>query len=123
MPYLDANQLEWALDKVTRAKAAGKRIIMASHHQFFTAAETVGDINGTSPAVNVKLRAQLQHVLASVDVWFWGHEHTFEAFQPYAGLQRGRMLGNSAVPMLQAEQVRLSLVVLGAVQGPPCCAC
>ncbi len=106
MPYLLPNQLQWALDKLKKAKAANKRIILASHHQLFTAASTVGELNGTNPAVNVRLYGQVAPYIRRVAAWFWGHEHSIQAFAPYAGLQRGRLLGNSGVPVLGSSNVR-----------------
>ena len=32
-------------------------------------------------------------------MWLWGHEHNLAAFEPYAGLERGRCIGSGAIPV------------------------
>src|SRR5947209_18105313 len=34
----------------------------------------------------------------------WGHEHRLALYEPFMGLQRGRCLGASAVPVFKDEQ-------------------
>lgn len=98
MTFLGPDQTAWAIDKIQNAKAAGKRVIFATHHQFFSQCEEVGiDPNGSYPAVNPKLYSELSSVIADMDIWFWGHEHSFEVFAPYSGLERGRMIGSAAI--------------------------
>ncbi|GAX77924.1 hypothetical protein CEUSTIGMA_g5366.t1 [Chlamydomonas eustigma] len=101
MTYLEDNQAEWANYQISAAKAAGKRVIVNSHHQLFTRSSTVGQSsNGSYPTVNTRLHANMSASLPHIEAWFWGHEHSLATFEPYAGLQRGRLLGSSAIPML-----------------------
>jgi hypothetical protein len=65
-----------------------------SHHPLFSAYEGIG-----GEAVNPNLLESFQAVLASVAIWFWGHEHRLGIYAPYLGLQRGRCLGCSAIPV------------------------
>ncbi len=106
MTYLNEEQAAWVLSRAQKAVADGKRIILTSHHQLFTSASGVGkNSSGVYPSVNTRLYAQLQTIIPSVDLWFWGHEHSLQAFSPYAGLQRGRMIGASAIPQLLSSNV------------------
>merc|ERR1719444_677687 len=35
--------------------------------------------------------------MKGIAAWYWGHEHAAAVFKPYAGLERGRMIGNAAI--------------------------
>lgn len=51
------------------------------------------------PAANTRLLDQFPtDVLKKVSAWYWGHEHSAAIFKPYAGLQRGRLVGNGCIP-------------------------
>lgn len=59
-----------------------------------------GLASNLKPAVNTRLASQFPaDVLDGVDAWFWGHEHISTIFKPYAGLKRGRLIGNGCVPI------------------------
>jgi hypothetical protein len=45
-----------------------------------------------------------QPYLKNIALWLWGHEHNFEFFSPYLGLNKGRCIGASAIPVLAAQQ-------------------
>jgi len=50
------------------------------------------------PPVNTRLLGQFpEEVLKDVTAWYWGHEHASLLFEPYAGLERGRCIGNGAI--------------------------
>ncbi len=49
--------------------------------------------------------SQLGEIVADVDVWYWGHEHSLQFFLPYMGLRRGRLIGNGSVPTLLSQTV------------------
>merc|ERR1711972_1240516 len=52
------------------------------------------------PTANTRLLDQFsQDVLGDVTAWFWGHEHASTLFKPYAGLQKGRLIGNACIPV------------------------
>ena len=48
---------------------------------------------------------QFGDVLPQIDLWLWGHEHNQLVYAPYAGLQRGRCLGASAIPVAASEDL------------------
>jgi hypothetical protein len=39
-----------------------------------------------------------------VEWWFWGHEHTLAVYDSYMGLNRGRCVGCSAIPVFRNQQ-------------------
>ena len=89
--YLQDTEVAWLKDKVQNA--GGRRTILLSHHQLFTAYE---DIAGQ--CVNTRLQSQVSGILAGVDVWLWGHEHDFVIYKPYQGVL-ARCIGHGAFPV------------------------
>jgi hypothetical protein len=51
--------------------------------------------------------------------WFWGHEHTLVVFDPYMGLERGRCVGASAVPVFTDQQKYANATGLQTYQNAP----
>jgi 3',5'-cyclic AMP phosphodiesterase CpdA len=84
----------WHRAKIAEGSAAGRRTILLSHHQLFSAYEAIG-----RGFVNQPLLTQFQDLLGSVEAWFWGHEHSLSLYAPYLGLKRGRCVGCSAIPV------------------------
>jgi hypothetical protein len=101
------------------ANAGGRRNVLFSHHQLFSPFGSVGNLNGQPSAYNPNLLANFQTVLPKVDWWFWGHEHTLAIFDPYIGLQRGRCVGASAVPVFIDQQKYATAAGLQTYQGGP----
>ena len=90
--FLEATEVAWLEDKV--ANAAGRKTILLSHHQLFSAYEAID-----KGPVNQTLRGQLApKVLPGATAWFWGHEHNLTIFQRFAGTL-GRCIGCAAVPV------------------------
>jgi len=89
--YLEDTEVAWLNDKI--ATAGGRRTVLLSHHQLFTANE---DIGGQS--VNVRLQGQVGSILPKVDVWFWGHEHNQVIYKNWQGVL-ARCLGHGAYPV------------------------
>lgn len=73
----------------------GKKLMLLSHHQLFSAYE------GGGP----KLAEKLGKVLESKRVrsWFWGHEHRCMLYNPYHDVQYGRCIGHGGVPVYMAH--------------------
>ena len=103
LTFLDPLETAWHADKINNA--GGRRTILLSHHQLFTAfGGGVGQgASGTPLAYNTKLHQSFQPFLGSIALWLWGHEHNFEFFSPYLGLDKGRCVGASAIPILSAQ--------------------
>lgn len=93
---LEPSEVEWLRDKVENA--GGRRTIILSHHQLFSAYEQFG-----GESVNQRLHAQVADLLPHVDLWMWGHEHDLVVFEEFAGLKRGRCIGGSAFPVGKYE--------------------
>lgn len=104
--HLEPSEVAWHLDKLTPAQGGGQTrgTILLSHHQFCSF-QGVGKVDGAQQAVNPNLYEAFQSVLGSIDLWLWGHEHNLLIFEPYSGLQRGRCVGASAVPILTNQAV------------------
>jgi hypothetical protein len=100
--FLDPQEAAWHTDKLSNA--GGRQTILLSHHQPFTA---FGDGIGKGPsgkplAYNPKLYSVFGPFLSNIALWLWGHEHNFELFNPYLGLEKGRCVGASAIPCFEA---------------------
>jgi Calcineurin-like phosphoesterase len=96
------SEANWHLDKIQNAGA--RKTVLFSHHQLFSPFGPVGKQNNQNYAYNPNLFGNFQTVLPKIDWWFWGHEHTLAIFNPYMGLQRGRCVGASAVPVFTGQQ-------------------
>ena len=98
--YLEDDELAWHCDRI---QEFGGRTILLSHHQLFSAFSAIGPANpvGRRSATNPLLLKSFQKMAGSkkIAAWFWGHEHTLSIYKPFAGLERGRCLGNGAVPV------------------------
>ncbi len=99
LTYLNPPEVPWQQDKLVNA--AGRKTILLSHHQLFSAFDSVGqDVEGQALAWNPNLQAAFtrggQSLLPQAAYWFWGHEHNLEIYQPYIGLARGRCIGAGA---------------------------
>ncbi|HVV46988.1 MAG TPA: metallophosphoesterase, partial [Bryobacteraceae bacterium] len=95
--WLEDTEVEWLKDKIRNA--GGRKTILLSHHQLFTAFEDIG-----KAPINGKLLSQLQDVLPQVTAWFWGHEHNLVIYGKYLNVL-GRCIGHGAFPV-QPEELR-----------------
>lgn len=89
--FLQDTEVAWLEDKVQTA--GNRRTILLSHHQLFSAYESIG-----GGSVNTHLQSQLHAVLPSVSVWLWGHEHTLTIYERYLNVL-GRCVGHGAFPV------------------------
>jgi len=101
MTYLEDSELAWHKNQI--ATAGGRRTILLSHHQLFSAFNQIGPKENADRTMNTHLQSQFGDVLDQVEAWFWGHEHNLEIYAPYAGLRRGRCIGCAAVPVFVAQ--------------------
>jgi hypothetical protein len=111
------SEANWHVEKI--ANAGGRRNVLFSHHQLFSPFSSVGRLNGEDSAYNPNLFSDFQAFLPMVDWWFWGHEHTLAVFDPYMGLQRGRCVGASAVPVFIDQQKYATAAGLQTYNGDP----
>jgi hypothetical protein len=96
------SEANWHLSKIQQSE--GRRTVLLSHHQLFSPFGSVGSVGSQPYAYNPGLFANFQDVLPNIAWWFWGHEHTLAVYEPYMGLQRGRCVGASAVPVFTNQQ-------------------
>ncbi len=103
--FIEPEEEAWHL---ARIREFGGRTILLSHHPMFSAFYEVAPANadGTRGAINEALRGSFTRLAAAgpIAAWFWGHEHNLCLYQPYAGLARGRCVGNCAVPVFVVDQ-------------------
>ena len=98
VPSIDPKEAEWHRHKIDTAN--GRKTIMLSHYQLFTASGNIARTLENRPmAVNPVLYETFEDRLGEIDAWLWGHEHNLAAFDPYVGLQRGRCIGSGAMPV------------------------
>lgn len=97
-PDIDPLEAEWQRDKI--ATANGRKTVMMSHYQLFTASGNIARNADNQPlAVNPVFMDEFASNLVDIDVWLWGHEHNLAAFEPYLGLERGRCIGSGSIPV------------------------
>jgi hypothetical protein len=81
------------------ATAGGRKTVLLSHHQLFTAFESE-KIGGQF--INAKLLTQTQDILPQVTAWLWGHEHNLVIFEEFQNVL-GRCIGHGAFPVGKDE--------------------
>ena len=90
--FLQDTEVNWLVDKFNNA--GGRRTILLSHHQLFTAFDEIA-----GQEVNMRLYPQVASLLPKVALWLWGHEHNFVLYGPYRNLARSVCLGHGAFPV------------------------
>ena len=95
--FLESTEVDWLKHQI--ATAGGRKTVLLSHHQLFTAFETE-KIGGK--IINEKLLAQTQDILPQVTAWLWGHEHNLVVFEKFQNVL-GRCVGHGAFPVGRDE--------------------
>lgn len=98
--FLQDSEIKWLEHKV--ANAQGRKTVLLSHHQLFSAYE--GFEGGP---VNKHLADNVKNLLPATTIWFWGHEHNQVLFDKYQGVA-GRCIGHGAVPVGSDENKQVS---------------
>jgi len=91
----------WHAKQLADAAAKGKRTLLFSHHMLFTSTSSCGtDKSGTERALDPYLLESFGPFFKKpIVAWFWGHDHNMAAYEEFAGLPRGRLVGHSAIPV------------------------
>ncbi len=98
VPCIDESEAAWVRAKMD--SAGGRKTILMSHHQPFSAFESCGAAGDT----NVRLLDQVgTGYLDGIDMWIFGHEHKLVVYDSYLGVKRGRCVGGSAVPVFVSD--------------------
>jgi hypothetical protein len=98
--YLQDTEVTWLADKVNNA--GGRRSVLLSHHQLFTAYDSID-----GQEVNLRLSSQVGPLLPKLALWIWGHEHDFVLYDAYMNLARSCCLGHGAFPVGIDEVVKV----------------
>lgn len=97
---LQATEVEWLKERIEQA--SGRKTVLLSHHQLFSAYEKIaGD------AVNQTVFTQVEDFLPQVTAWFWGHEHDLIVYKSFeeGGNVLGRCIGHGAIPVSINERI------------------
>ena len=107
--HLHPSEANWHRNKLETA--GDRRVMLFSHHQFFSAFTSIGN-----SYFNQSLQNDFKDYLdGKISAWFWGHEHLLEIYDEFLGLPKGRCIGHSAFPVLTTDnpyQVKNSQVPL-----------
>lgn len=98
MTHLREKEAIWHKHHLDKGFGADKKIILLSHHQLFSRFINIGN-----QSHNPRLYECFKDHLDKLSCWYWGHEHLFELYKPFLGLNKGRCVGNSAVPIIYDE--------------------
>ncbi len=103
IPTIEPKEVLWHKHKLDNAE--GRKSVMLSHYQLFTASGNIGRTRDNRPlALNPVLYEAFKSHLSQIELWLWGHEHNLVAFEPYAGLSKGRCIGSGAIPVARLWQ-------------------
>ena len=96
--HLHESEVVWHKNKIEEGKKAGRKIILLSHHQYFSALDHIGTHNLN---YNTYFESYFGEYIKSnqIDAWFWGHSHLMELYEPFMGLNKGRCIGHGALPV------------------------
>ena len=116
--FIDEEELAWHEERIR--EFAGKTILL-SHHQLFSSFSHIGkpQANGRALSYNPRLKSAFERLKATgkaIPGWFWGHEHNLCIYKPYLGLEFGRCLGHSAIPVFSQDN---PYNVLSEIDDPP----
>ncbi len=121
VPPIDPLEAQWHRHKIDTA--AGRKTVMLSHYQLFTASGNIARTADNRPmALNPVLYDEFKDHTAAIDVWLWGHEHNLAAFEPYGGLRKGRCIGSGAMPVAtlwKPYDTLDDLALADGFDGPP----
>lgn len=89
---------EWHLHRSAIALEEKRKLIFLSHHQVISPWIHAGHVNGKLSPLNIDFFNQFRTVISSVDLWLYGHDHSFAIMNPYVFqnvvLLRARLIGN-----------------------------
>ena len=96
--HLRSDEAAWHQARL--ADAGGRRVILFSHHQLFSAFEQIGGLWQNPSLVNNLDAWRAVTPAPGIAAWLWGHEHVLEVYQVPGTLPVvGRCIGNGAFPV------------------------
>jgi hypothetical protein len=100
-PAVQANEVAWHQDKLSTFSGS---TILLSHHQLFSANNTINTPFWQRSYLNEYLYQAFQPYFNKIAAWFWGHEHNLVLYQnDLLGLAKARLIGCSAYEETEAE--------------------
>lgn len=90
--FLEQTEVDWLKRRLDQA--GGRRTVLLSHHQLFSAFEDVPP----GQAVNDRLNVQIGPLLPQVAIWLWGHEHNLVLYKKQMGVL-ARCVGHGGFPV------------------------
>lgn len=98
--HLPDRQPEWLADKVNNS--SGRKTVLCSHHQLFSNSDAFDAQDGTPPGpTNPTLLKEVEPILPKVNLWLWGHQHQFVAYNDPR--VKARCIGHGAYPVGVSE--------------------
>lgn len=95
---LQKSELEWHQHRIKERN--GRKLIFLSHHQAVSPWYPCGNVDNKTSPVNPKLFGQFKNCMDDIDLWFYGHDHSFCIMDPYTyegvTLRGPRLIGNGA---------------------------
>lgn len=105
--WLQKAEVAWHTGQI--AAAGGRRVILFSHHQLFSAFQTIGS-GYTNPYLSSNLQVWRAAGRSNIVAWLWGHEHLLEVYaDPGQGGATlpvvGRCIGHGAFPVFNDQDL------------------
>lgn len=92
----------WHQYQLKEAAKKHQKTILFSHHMLFTSTSTCGTGEAGEPlSVEPYLLESFKSFFGNpLTAWFWGHDHNMVVYKDnFLGLPKGRLVGNSAIPV------------------------
>jgi Calcineurin-like phosphoesterase len=90
--FLEPTEVAWVKRRLDQAQ--GRRTVLLSHHQLFSAFEDITPGEATNDA----LGGQIGPLLPQIAIWIWGHEHNLVLYKRQMGTL-ARCVGHGAFPV------------------------
>lgn len=98
--FLQKSEEEWHANRFKEARKSKRKVVLLSHHQIISNINALDRYNTKKSPLNHKLFSQTKDVLDITEFWFFGHDHSFNIFEPYRfegyPIYRPRLIGNGS---------------------------
>jgi hypothetical protein len=116
--YLEDSEMEWHEHRINQRK--DRKLIVLSHHMPISAWSPAGNIDDKTSPVNPKLFGQFKFCMNDIDLWLYGHDHSFSIFEPYTydsvTLKAGRLIGNGACQYREQSMSHYEITTPGSFE-------
>jgi len=87
--YVEAEEMQWHIEKINDAVKNNRKLIMLSHHPFIAFNDGLTKKNGNFIPTNERLYNQFKNTINNMTVHFAGHLHNCILYEPYYFNTRG----------------------------------